>query len=123
MAFDSLQLFTDALAITATGDSSKVTINTTGIDGQLIEVAVTLVSGTDPTLDIVVNESEDDFSSEQQIATMEQIIAAGRFFVKVNSNKEKLRLGFTIGGTNTPTFTLTAGIVSGGQRDTFAAPI
>lgn len=116
--FDSNLLFHNAAALTATGNSSGLDIKKTPADGVWVEIAVTAVAGTTPTADFKVQESDND-STYNDVVTFPQITATGRHFRLVQSKKRYLRLARTIGGT-TPSFTVTAGIVSGIQRDAAA---
>lgn len=115
---DSNLLFHDAAALTATGNSSGLDIKKTPAGGVWVGIFVTAVSGTAPTADFKVQESDDD-STYNDVVTFGQITAAGRWFRLVQSKKRYLRLARTIGGT-IPSFTVTAGIVSGPQRDATA---
>lgn len=116
--FDANLLFHSAAALTATGNSSSLDTKKTGANGVVVEVAVTAVSGTLPTADFKVQESEND-STWNDLVTFAQITAVGRFTRVVQSQKRYLRLARTIGGT-TPSFTVTAGIVSGNLPDEVA---
>lgn len=116
--FDSNLLFHNAAALTATGNSSGLQIEKTSEGGVWVEIAVTAVSGTSPTADFKVQESDND-STYTDVVTFPQITAAGRYFRLVQTDKKYVRLNRTIGGTS-PSFTVTAGIVSGPQRDAVA---
>jgi hypothetical protein len=116
--FDSNLLFHNAAALTATGNSSGLDVSKTGHDGVWIDIAVTAVSGTSPTMDVKVQESDDN-STYNDLVTFAQITATGRYFRKVQSKKKYLRLARTVGGT-TPSFTVTAGVVTGPERDAAA---
>jgi hypothetical protein len=93
-------------------------IKKTGHKGVWVEIVITAVSGTTPTADFKVQESDDN-STWKDLVTFDQITAVGRHARKVQSKRRYLRLARTIGGT-TPSFTTTAGIVSGPQRDAAA---
>ena len=109
--FDANLLFHNAAALTATGNSSGLDIKKTAAEGVVVEIDVTAVTGTSPTMDFIVQESNDD-STYNNLVTFAQITAVGRWQRRVQSKKRYLRLGRTAGGT-TPSFTVTAGIVSG----------
>ena len=115
MAFDASLLFHDAAALTATGNSAALDVKKTPVDGVTVEIAVTAASGTTPTLDVTIQESNDN-STWRNVTTFPQITGTGRFFRRVSSGFRYLRLARTVGGT-TPSFTVTAGVVSGAQRD------
>ncbi len=115
MAFDAALLFHDAAALTATGNSSALDVKKTAIDGITVELAVTAASGTTPTLDVTIQESDDN-STWRNVSTFPQITGTGRWFRRVASGSRYLRAARTVGGT-TPSFTVTCGVVSGVQRD------
>lgn len=116
--FDSNLLFHNAVALNANGNSSGLNIGKTPADGVWVEIVVTAASGTTPTIDFKVQESDDD-STYNDVVVFPQITGTGRWFRKVQSKKAYLRLNRTVGGTS-PNFTVTAGIVSGPQRDSAA---
>jgi len=113
--FDANLLFHNAAALTASGNSSSLDVKKTPVAGVPVEVVVTAVSGTTPTLDLVVQESDDD-SNWNDVVTFKQITGTGRWGGLVQSKKRYLRLARTVGGT-TPSFTVTAGINTGFERD------
>lgn len=116
--FDSSLLFTDATAVTTTGNSTALNINKTPADGVDVELCVTAVAGstTGLTLDAVVHESADN-STYNAVTTFAQVAATGRWVRRVQSKKAYLRITYTVGAATGASFTLTAGIVSGSQRD------
>lgn len=113
--FDTNLLFHNAAALTATGNSSGLDVQKTPAGGVWVEIVVSAVSGTSPTVDFKVQESNDD-STYNDVVTFAQITATGRHARLVQSKKRYLRLARAIGGT-TPSFTVTAGIVSGPQQE------
>jgi len=118
--FDSNLLFSNAVAVTADGNSSAISVNKAPVRGVEVALIVTAVDGTSPTLDATIHESDDNFSSDnQRIGTFPQITGIGRWFQRVRTKKAKMRLTYDVGGTS-PSFTITAGIVPAGQRDTTA---
>jgi hypothetical protein len=115
---DTNLLFKDAVALTASGQSSGVEIDKSGARGVWVQIIVTAVSGTTPTADFVIQESDDN-STYNDLVTFAQMTTTGRASRLVQSKKKYLRLKYTLGGT-TPSFTTTAGIVTGPQRDAAA---
>lgn len=109
--FDANLLFSDSVAISGNGNSSSVNIKKTPANGIDIEIAVTAKSGTSPTLDVKVQESNND-SSYNDLVSFAQFTDVGRQTRRVQSKKAYLRLAYTTGGT-TPNFTVKAGVVSG----------
>lgn len=107
--FDDLLMFWDADEVTSTSDSDTLAIAKTPVDGIDVGLSVTEVSGTNPTLDVTAVDA-----NGKVIATFEQITAAGIYKTKrIQTNTASVKLHAVIGGTNTPTFKITAGIVSG----------
>jgi hypothetical protein len=109
--FDANLLFTNGTAVDTNGDSTALHVYKTAAEGVPIEIAVTAVTGTSPTLDVKVQESDND-SDYNDVAVFPQITATGAYCRQVQSKKAYLRLDYTVGGT-TPSFTVKAGIVSG----------
>lgn len=113
--FDANLLFTNGTAVTTSGNSTAVNIKKTPAEGVPVEIAVTAATGTSPTLDAVVWESDDN-SSYNALTTFAQITGTGRWVRQVQSKKQYLRITYTVGGTS-PSFTVKAGIVSGRPFD------
>lgn len=94
-----------SVARTASGNTSPFPSVKTVISTS---VNVTAVSGTDPTLDIIIEHSFDKLTwsvySPQQF---DQIIAPGFQAHNFNTVLKYFRFAWTIGGTATPTFTFT----------------
>ncbi len=118
MAFDSNLLFSSAQVVTTTADSTtSLNIKKTPAKGVPIEIAVTAQSGSgSPTLDAVVKESTDGVTYVN-LVTFDQITTTGRWTRQVQTQKAYLKITYTIGGTTSPSFTVTSGIVSGAPFD------
>lgn len=70
-----------------------------------VQLNATAASGTNPTLDVVVEDSLDG-SNWNTIGTFAQLGAAGREVINITTPfADQLRVTWTIGGTATPTFT------------------
>jgi len=120
--FDANLLFYNAATVTTSGDSTAVNTKKTPADGVEVEIVVTALAGstTGRTLDVKVQESDTAGSGYVDNTVFPQITAVGRYFRKVQSKKAYLRLNVVAGAATGLTSTVTAGIVSGGQRDTKA---
>lgn len=114
--FDADLLFTDNLAITADGDSSVIDLGAAGAlpEGAVLIINFGAVTGTTPTLDITVQESDDNFSSDTTnvFALPQYTDADANTEVEIalgppEERKRYLKLDYNTGGT-TPSFTLTA---------------
>lgn len=118
---DTNLLFHNAAALTTSGNSSGLDIKKTGADGVEIEIAVTAIAGstTGLTMDFIVQESDND-STYNNLVTFAQMSATGRAMRRVKSKKRYLRLNRVAGAATGLSFTVTAGIVSGAQRDSDA---
>lgn len=94
-------------AITATGATLPVS-GYGGADSLVFELDVTAVSGTNPTLDVVIQDTMDG-TNYFTIATFTQATAATHAVQRVNMTTtrpmDSIRASYTIGGTATPTFT------------------
>lgn len=109
MTFHTNQLFNDgSSAVTADGQSSGLTVGPGEYD---IDIVVQAKSGTSPTMDIKVQES-DDGSTWYDLAVFPQMTAVGQWNRKVKTERERLRLDYNVGGTS-PSFTLVAGLTRG----------
>jgi hypothetical protein len=116
MAFDAELLLRAAAAgnLTATGQTSYFDTRPQA-EPMAVEVVVPSVSGTTPTLDIVIEES-DDGSTVKEKHTIPQINAAGVYHIAFRSRRAKARANMTLGGT-TPNFGATViGIVPAGRH-------
>lgn len=108
------QLFKASGATTATSSSSAVQLGAVTA-GQRVYASlhVLSVSGTNPTLDVVV-ESDDNggMSSATTRATFTQATAATSEFVSAAGaiTDDYWRITYTIGGTDTPTFSFVVAI-------------
>lgn len=112
--FDSNLLFDSAATYTSTCSTpTPLDVGKTPTEGVPVEVCVTAGSGT---LDLKVQECSTSGGTYQDVVTFAQITASGRWTRQVQSKLRYLRLLKTVGGSS-PTFTLTAGIVSGVPRD------
>jgi len=80
----------------------------TSSSGAVAIIHVTAVSGTDPTLDAVVQmDTLNAFTSPTPLITFAQATAVTSQRVEVATSAEQyIRLSYTIGGTDTPTFTI-----------------
>jgi len=59
------------------------------------------VSGTSPTVDVIIQESDDN-STWRNLGTFPQMTAGGELFITLKSNARYRRHYSTIGGSNTP---------------------
>ena len=97
-------------------DTVAMTATTTGT-GWLVEryteaivvVDVTAVSGTSPTLDITVQTSADN-SIWATLTTFTQITSVSTNIKFISNIGKYVRVKYTIGGSSTPTFTMTSKI-------------
>jgi len=109
MAYDSigmLRKISDA-GLTATGNfpaNPGLQIDGTplGTASLFIRVHVPQATGTSPTLDATIQESNDG-TTWQTVVTFAQIIAAGEYRRKVQTNRKYIRVACTVAGT-TPNF-------------------
>jgi hypothetical protein len=125
--FDNNQMFSNAQVVSADGFStSAVFVGKTGPDGVWIEVVIPAApTGTSPTLNVNAHAKDADSSwsaSDPIVGTIGNQIngsaasQVGRYFMKVVTDRQYVRLYYDVGGT-TPSYTLTAGVVSGPQQD------
>lgn len=80
-------------------------------------VACTGKSGTSPTLDVKIQESDDN-NTWRDLGVFPQITVEGKYYITLKSNARYRRHYSTLGGSNTPKFlNLVIGTVPAG-RDT-----
>lgn len=92
-------------ALTSTATSAAITPAASSLS-QEFNVIVTAVSGTNPTLDVVVQESDDSGTNYYDTYHFPRITATGQYrspLIPLTGNR--VRYVRTIGGTGTPSFT------------------
>lgn len=119
--WDNNLLFSSAQVVTATGFSTNALLFAKSkADGIWVELAVSAVSGTTPTLDVTAYTKDVDsaWATTDRTAGLSQaqITAAGRYLFRVQTKNQYVKLRYVVSGT-TPSFTITAGVVSGPQQD------
>lgn len=121
--FDTNLLFFDAATVTTTTNAvlSTAGISKTPANGIDVEIVITAIAGstTGRTLDAVLAES-DDGTTYNNVATFAQMTTTGRVFRRYASKKAYHKLTITCGTGTGLSATLTAGVVSGQQRDVAA---
>lgn len=111
--FDANLLFYDGVTLTTATGSTVLQIKKTPADGVDVELDVTTITGTTGTLDVVVQHSDSSTTGFTTIATFPQITTTtGPRHLRVQTKKPFVKLTPTTGGTS-PSFVVTAGIVSG----------
>lgn len=100
-------------ALTATGQSSSIDLGAEYKDDVAVIMNVGAVSGTSPTLDMVIQKSTDN-STWVTGATFTQVTAANKLGcgqVNMDGGYRYLRASYTIGGTS-PSFTLSVEVMA-----------
>ena len=88
----------------ATGAATAVT-GFAAANNLVIQLEVTAVAGTNPTLDVLVQDTVDG-TTYYTIATFAQKTGAATEVIRLATPfTDKLRASWTIGGTDTPSFT------------------
>jgi hypothetical protein len=102
-AFDSaVMLWNPGANLVATQTGTGLLIEGTGFRGNSCRIYVPQATGTTPTLNVVIQESNDN-SAYTPLVTFDQIIAAGTYRRYVSTRKRYVRAVLTVGGT-TPNF-------------------
>lgn len=84
-------------------------------DTLRVQLDLTSRSGTNPTLDVLVEDTLDG-TNWNTIGTFAQLTAAGREVINITAAfSDRIRVSWTIGGTDTPTFTFS--VVVHASRD------
>ena len=103
-------------------DRASAAITTTGNTGTIADdfaqtlsalVSVTAVSGTNPTLDLMLSESFDGGTTYQDIYHVARFTAAGTYTVPNIVMGGKRQWRWVIGGTGSPSFTVTITAMDG----------
>ena len=92
-------------ALTSSSTSATITPASSSLS-QEFNIIVTAVSGTNPTLDFTVQESDDSGTNFYDVYQLPRITAAGQYrtpLIRLTGNR--VRYVRTIGGTGTPSFT------------------
>ena len=112
------------LKLLASATKTSSVTNATGVDFDgrdlqplVYRLSVTVVSGTSPTLDVKIQESDDN-SSWRDFAAFKQMTAVGIELVTAKSDARYRRYYATLAGT-TPSFTMAIDVVPGGRYDKF----
>jgi len=116
MAYDAdVMLHNPGTDLTVTATGTGKLIDGTAIDGQYVRVSVPQATGTAPTLDITIQESDTLGSGYQTVVTFAQIttsVVARRVY---SSKKKYARSVLTVAGT-TPNFgKVQVGFDTGGE--------
>ena len=97
-------------ARTATGEATSVDLQTLDGDVALILDSAAAGAGTNPTLDVTVEHSDESAANFTQIGTTafaRVTSTASRQILTISKDEAKryVRVKYTIGGTNSPSFT------------------
>ncbi len=100
----------NAQVITASGQTNAFSVGEF-TEAQLL-IAVSATGGTNPTLDFIVQVSDASDGTFHQHTAVTQITSNGnKNAVLLTNIGRQLRLSYTIGGTGSPTFTITAKLI------------
>lgn len=121
---DANLLFSTAQVVTATAFSTlALDLGKTAAGGVWVEVIHTAVTGTTPTLDVTAYTKDTDSAwattDRKAGVGQAQVTVAGRHFFRIQSKNRYVKLHYVVDGTS-PSFTTTAGIVSGPTQDAVA---
>lgn len=104
MIDSNLLLFGPSTALNDANEGNGTSVDMgPDLKAQTYMVHVPAVSGTNPTLDVKIQES-DNGSNWRDFLAFPQITAAGQYFVSGRSNARYRRCVTTVGGTDTPSF-------------------
>ena len=117
MSYDAdVMLHNTGVDLTATVTGTGKLIEGTAIDGHYIRVSVPQATGTSPTLDITIQESDTLGTGYVTVVTFAQITASGIYRRIYSSRKKYVRSVQTLGGT-TPNFgKVQVGFDTGGEQ-------
>jgi len=118
MPQDTNLIMAAAAAVEADANGTTKDFGGPDVQARTYLLNCTLVSGTNPSLDVEIEESDDD-STWRNFLTFKRITAAGQQYVTGRSNARYRRAVFDIGGTNTPSFTCSVEVVAAGRYQQF----
>jgi hypothetical protein len=114
MAYDAENMFRNTgTDLTTTLTGTGFLIDGTPLAGLYVRVSVPQATGTTPTLDITIQESDTLGSGYTTVTTFDQITAAGVFWRRFASKKKYARGVFTVAGTTPILGKVQAGFSSG----------
>ena len=118
MAYDAdVMLHNPGTDLTVTATGTGKLIEGTAIDGHFIRVSVPQATGTAPTMDITIQESDTLGSGYQTVVTFAQIIASGVARRVYSSKRKYARAVLTVGGGASPNFgKVQVGFDTGGEQ-------
>lgn len=100
MALDKNLLLRDGTTnLTATETSASKKIEETPAEGMDVVISVPQATGTSPTLDPKIQESDDD-STWQDLVVFKQITASGEYTRHFATKFDYVRVVLTVGGTS-----------------------
>ena len=102
----------------STDSTAAVDLGATGHRCICCEAVVSVVEGTDPTLDMVLETSADGITWTE-LCAFEQVTAAGTVRILPDRTERYIRLSWDIGGTDSPAFTVK---VIGYSFDSYCSP-
>lgn len=124
---DSTQVSTNVIDLGATGTvvgAPAAMVRDIG-KGRPIPIVIQIDAdavGTTPTLDVDIEvDDNESFTSATVVASSQQVgdVSAGHrvalFYVPEGTNERYMRLSYTLGGSGSPQYTVTAGIVLADQ--------
>jgi len=89
-------------ALLATGQSGAIDVS--GLNEASIFLNVSVVAGTNPTIDVIIEDSPNG-TDWYTLATFTQKTAAAKDSKRITNFAKFLRANYTIGGTENPSFT------------------
>ncbi len=105
LQYDSILELKASGAITSNGNGSGVLVGPQARGKVKCVIHITAVSGTAPTIDFKLQESDDNSTySDIAHSKFDQISAVGVYVQEFSTTKKYVRLAWTVGGTS-PSFT------------------
>ena len=116
-SIQTLGFFLETLVASAARTASAAGALLSGFgraDTLRVQVTVTARSGTNPTLNVIVEDTLDDGVNWNTIKAFTELIAVGQEVVDVTTPfSDNIRVSWIIGGTDTPTFTFAVVVHAG----------
>ena len=113
----NLKLLASAAKTSTVSNATGVDFGGSDLQSLAYRLNVTVVSGTGMTLDVKIQESDNN-STWRGFAAFEQVNAVGTYYVSAKSDARYRRYYATIAGT-TPSFTMAIDVVPAGRYDKF----
>ncbi len=116
-SIQQLGFFLEDMLASAQRDATAAGSSTAGFgraNTLRAQITVTAKEGTNPTLDVLIEDTLDGGTNWNTIGTFAQLVTTGQEVINITAPfSDNIRVSWTIGGTNTPKFTFAVVVHAG----------